>query len=120
MHSWAERLLRGPRLLARALAAGGARLPEVAPRADAPALGRCTRAALEAGVAVGLRGAARELIEGVAREAELGPPGAVPVVLTGGARAFLTGGTPLAKDVLEEPDLVHLGLLASLGGRHST
>jgi pantothenate kinase type III len=76
----------GAALLARALATGGARLHEVEPRAVGPALGRDTRAALEAGIVHGLRGAARELVERI--EAEHGGR-ALPIALTGGARALL-------------------------------
>ena len=105
----------GPELLARALASGTARLPAVEPRAGAPALGLDTEGALRAGIAVGLRGAARELALRVAEEAELP---AATIVLTGGARAYLL--EPLAFEatrVLVEPDLVHLGLLAARGAR---
>jgi len=106
----------GPLLLARSLAEGGARLQAVEPHPDAPALGKHTRAALEAGVAVGFRGAALHLVERIAAEAGLGD---APVVLTGGARAFLRGaadelGRPEAarRAWREEPELVHRGLLA--------
>lgn len=100
----------GPVLLARALAQGGARLVAVDPDPRAPALGRHTRAALAAGIGVGFRGAARELVGAVAREAGLSRP---PVVLTGGAVPFLTAAEPLADDVREDPWLVQRGLLAA-------
>jgi pantothenate kinase type III len=122
----------GPALLARALAQGGARLlaieaslevaPERAPAVEA--LGRDTSGALRAGVVVGFRGAARELLAGVAREAGLED---APVVITGGARGFLrdplalqggSGWTQVLgpRAVQEAPDLVHLGLLAAAAG----
>ena len=106
----------GPQLLSRALAQGGARLPYVQVAPDAVALGKHTEAALAAGVAVGLRGAARELVSGLQVAAA---DRNLPVVLTGGAAAFLTSGTPLASEVIEEPDLIHLGLLAALANRGS-
>jgi type III pantothenate kinase len=104
----------GPALLARALAEGGARLPaDFSPRPGVPALGRETREALEAGVVVGFRGAARELCARVAEEAEL--EGA-PVVIAGGAALFLLEPEPfLGGDLRHEPELVHLGLLAAAG-----
>ena len=100
----------GPALLAEALERGGARLPAVRARPGAPALGRETAEALAAGVAVGFRGAARELLTRVAAEAGLG---GAPVVLTGGARAFLLEPEPLVA-LRVEPELVHLGLRAAL------
>jgi type III pantothenate kinase len=101
----------GPDLLARALAEGGARLPAVAPQPDAPALGRDTVRALQAGVAVGLRGAARELVLEVAREAGLE---AAPVVLTGGAREFVREGlASLGRSLREDEHLVARGMAAA-------
>lgn len=102
----------GPALLARALAEHAARLPRIEPRPGAPALGRDTQGALEAGVGVGFRGAARELVEAVALESGLAD---APVYLTGGARAFLLEPRPFVERRLAVvPDLVHLGLLAAL------
>jgi type III pantothenate kinase len=102
----------GPDLWAQALAARGARLPLVVPEPGAPALGRDTEGALRGGIAVGFRGAARELVRRVAREAGLD---GAPVVLTGGARGFLLGPA-FAEGPLEvEPDLVVRGLMAALG-----
>ncbi len=105
----------GPALLARALADGTARLPAIEPRANPAALGRDTRSALEAGVGVGFRGAAKELVDRVSEESGLG---VVPVVLSGGARAFLLD-PPVIHDrrLLVEEDLVHLGLLRALDPR---
>ena len=101
----------GPQLLAETLAARGARLLRVWPRPGARALGRSTPEALEAGVVVGFRGAARELVRAVGEESGLG---AAPLVLTGGARAFLLE-PPLfgERRLVESEDLVHLGLLAA-------
>lgn len=103
----------GPRLLASALARGGARLPEVDVFPAVPALGYDTLAALRAGVVVGLRGAVRELVLAIEREAEL--TGA-RIVWTGGARALLLE-PPLFVERAQrvEPELVHLGLLSALG-----
>jgi pantothenate kinase type III len=102
----------GPTLLARALSEHAARLPRIEPRPGAAALGRDTQAALQAGVGVGFRGAARELVEALARESGLH---AAPVYLTGGARAFLLEPRPFVERRIEVvPDLVHLGLLAAL------
>jgi pantothenate kinase type III len=101
----------GPTLLAEALARGTARLPLVEPRVGASALGRDTESALQSGVVVGFRGAAHELVEGVAAEASLA---SAPVVLTGGARAFLLRPSAFgSRSVREAPDLVHRGLIAA-------
>jgi len=98
----------GPTLLAEALGRGGAQLFEVRPEPGAAALGRDTREALAAGVAIGFRGAARELVERVAAEAGLEE---APVVLTGGARSYLTQPGPFTARELEiREDLVHQGL----------
>lgn len=103
----------GPRLLAEALARGGARLPEVDVFPGVPALGKDTLAALRAGVVVGLRGAVRELVLAIEREAGLA---GARIVWTGGARALLLEPPLFAGRVqLVEPELVHLGLLAALG-----
>ena len=101
----------GPALLARALAHGGARLFAVDPQPDAHALGRDTREALQAGIVIGFRGAARELCESVAREARLAN---ASVLLTGGARRFLsTPGVFGTRTVIEDGELVHHGLRAA-------
>lgn len=101
----------GPLLLAGALAAGTAALPEVAPPDDPPALGRHTRAALEAGVAVGFQGAAAELVRRVAAEAGAS---AAPLLLTGGAARYLRRpGLFAPRAPREVPDLVHVGLCAA-------
>jgi pantothenate kinase type III len=103
----------GPALLASALADGTAQLPRIDPESEVPALGRETREAVASGVAVGLAGAARELVARISAETELED---APVVLTGGARAFVRevlsqGG----RRVIEEPALVAYGLRAACG-----
>lgn len=102
----------GPALLARALADGTARLPLVEPVPHPDALGRDTEGALLAGVGIGFRGAAKELVERVSSESGLAR---ASIVLTGGARAFLLDPPAFAgRPLLIEEDLVHLGLLAAL------
>jgi type III pantothenate kinase len=102
----------GPALLATALASGTARLPRIEPRPGAHALGTDTETAIQAGVAVGFRGAAAGLVEEVAREAGLSD---APVALTGGAHEFLLRPRPFSPRALVlEPELVHRGLLAAL------
>jgi type III pantothenate kinase len=102
----------GPQLCAEALARRGARLVSIQPRPGARALGRSTPEALEAGVVVGFRGAARELVRAVGEDSGLA---AAPLVLTGGARGFLLE-PPLfeRRALLVVEDLVHLGLLEAL------
>jgi len=101
----------GPRLLADSMARHAARLPLVEPEVGAHALGRDTRSALQAGVVVGFRGAARELALRIAAECDLSR---APIVVTGGARAFLLGPSPCFDgDVREDELLVHRGLLAA-------
>jgi len=105
----------GPALLARALAEHTARLPLVEPTPRAPALGQDTESAVQAGLVVGFRGAARELALRVAIEAGWMLP---RVWLTGGARDLLLD--PPLFDLQNfgacrvDEDLVHRGLLASL------
>jgi len=105
----------GPGLLAKALGSGGAQLFEVEPRPGSRALGKSTAEALEAGVVVGLRGAARELVEQLRAEAT--EPG--EVFVTGGARELLLSPAPFFPgiELLEVPLLVHLGLLFAGGFR---
>lgn len=105
----------GPEILANALSNHTARLPLVAPRTGAHALGRDTESALQAGIVVGFRGAAAELARQVAREAGLVD---AMIVVTGGARAFLLQPTAcFAGSVREEGLLVHLGLASCAGSR---
>jgi type III pantothenate kinase len=102
----------GPHLIAAALSEHGARLPRFEPRPGAHALGRDTGEALSAGAVVGFRGAARELVAEVAREAGLAD---AVLVLTGGARSFLLDPPLFAgRNLHVVEDLVHLGLLAAL------
>ncbi|MBI5361553.1 MAG: type III pantothenate kinase [Planctomycetes bacterium] len=103
----------GPALLADALARGGARLVRVEPKPGGPALGRDTEEALRAGVVVGLRGAVRELVLTIEREAVLER---APLFWTGGARALVCEPLlfPERANVVE-PELVHLGMLSALG-----
>jgi len=103
----------GPRLLARALATA-AKLREVEPRPGAAALGQDTPEALLAGVTVGFRGAARELVLRVGEESGLGHG---TVALCGGARIFLLEAPLFPADcrVHVLPDLVHVGLAAAAG-----
>lgn len=102
----------GPQLSAAALARGTARLPRIEPTPGVRALGQDTASALQAGVVVGFEGAARELVLRVASEAALLK---APVVLTGGARGFLTASASFGRGLrlVEEPELVALGLLAA-------
>jgi type III pantothenate kinase len=98
----------GPSLLMRALAAGGARLFEVEAKPGAPALGKATREALQAGISVGFRGAAYELARRVGLEAGLAK---APRILCGGAAPFLLEPEPFwPGELIERPDLVHEGL----------
>ncbi|MEZ6017306.1 MAG: type III pantothenate kinase [Planctomycetota bacterium] len=79
----------GPRLLASALARGGARLFEVdGLQDDVPALGRDSAAALRSGIVHGLAGAAAELVRRVGRDAALDD---APIWVTGGAAPLVFG-----------------------------
>jgi type III pantothenate kinase len=101
----------GPKLLAEALARGTARLKLIEPRPGVEALGRDTEAALQSGVVVGFRGAARELVERISAETKLER---APIVLTGGASIFLSNPPAFgARLVHVVPDLVHRGLIAA-------
>lgn len=102
----------GPALLARSLADHTARLPRIEPRPAAGALGRDTASAIQSGVVHGFRGAAVELVRTIGVAAGL--PGA-PVVVTGGARAFLLEPRPCFQGrVVVDAHLVHRGLLAAV------
>lgn len=103
----------GPALLARALSAGGARLPAFEPAPAVRALGRSTADALRAGVGVGLEGAALRLVERVGEEAGL--PSDAPVALTGGAAAWVAPALERTlRPVLLDPWLVLRGLARAL------
>ncbi len=101
----------GPGSLASAMAARGARLPEFDVEPDAPALGRSTVEALQSGVAVGFRGAVRELTQQVASDA-FGSLDGVSVYLTGGARSFARRAVSEScrGGFHESAHLVHAGL----------
>lgn len=96
----------GPTLLARALAEGTSKLPEIDSTlpAEPPGLpGRHTREAISAGIGWGLRGAVGEL---VSRARSALPPGAA-VVVTGGWRGAVL---PVLPGAIEIPDLVLAGI----------
>ncbi len=103
----------GPALLARSLSTWAARLPAIDPAPGAPFLGRSSEEAIASGVVHGFRGAARELVRGVAAEAGLSE---ASVVITGGARSFLLEPEGLFRSPLVHEDLVHLGLFAAVAG----
>jgi type III pantothenate kinase len=104
-------ILAGPGLLARALAEGTSRLPEVAAleSGSPPAMpGRSTQAAIAAGIGWGMRGAVARLVaEG--RKALEGERGGVEidVFLTGGSAGIVRDALP---DAIEVPDLVLAGI----------
>jgi len=102
----------GPGLQAKALAREAAQLPEVTPRPGAAAWGRDTAGAIEAGVVVGFRGAAARLLDELGDACALG---GAPVVLTGGARAFLLEPEPFValRALVVDPWLVERGLVAA-------
>lgn len=101
----------GPRMLAQALVGGTARLPNIEPRANVPALGRETAEAMASGVVHGFRGAVRELVERIADEAKLTTPS---LVITGGASELLREPALFdAARVTWDDELVHLGLLCA-------
>lgn len=103
----------GPAVLAAALGDAGAQLFEAAPSSEVCALGRSTEASLAAGVSVGFAGAAARLVKEVSQETGLEE---APVVITGGARAFLTRpGLFGPRELRVYLDLVHGGLLAAAG-----
>lgn len=101
----------GPQLLAEALARA-ARLHAVTPEPGVPALGLDTPAALRAGVTVGFRGAALELVLRIGEESGLGHGS---LALCGGARDFLLEPPLFPGDARVHvlPDLVHGGLAAA-------
>jgi type III pantothenate kinase len=109
-------ILPGPALMARALAEGTSRLPDVTALADAPPPpmpARSTRAAIAAGIGWGVRGAVERLVA----EAQRPHAGAAQVILTGGAAGMVRDCLPGA---VELPDLVLAGIAlaaTSAGGR---
>jgi type III pantothenate kinase len=101
-------ILPGPALMAKALAEGTSRLPEVAAleQGSVPAMpGRSTQEAIAAGVGWGMRGAVARLVE-EAQKAFGGEP-EPQVILTGGWRAAVRDAVPRAIDVA---DLVLSGI----------
>ncbi len=104
----------GPGTLAEGLTQAGARLPDFTLRADAPALGRSTEEALQAGVVVGFRGAVELLARSIVEEAFGGAAG-VEGFVTGGARHLAFDGVAagLGRRPTEVELLVHLGLAAA-------
>ena len=104
-------ILAGPTLLARALAEGTSRLPEVAALDDEPPPrlpGRSTAQAIAAGIGWGMRGAVSRLVA-EAREAFLAASPAVEpqLFLTGGSAGIVRDALPGA---VELPDLVLCGI----------
>lgn len=100
----------GLRLAARALREGTSLLPLVEPRRAEHPIGRDTREAIEAGLDFGWAGLVDGLVEAV-RGAFA--PGA-RAVATGGDAPFLMGRCRSLS--VADPDLVHLGIRAILGG----
>jgi len=99
-------ILPGPALMARALAEGTSKLPEVRALADGdppPMPGRNTREAIAAGIGWGMRGAIASLVD----QARMSLGSEAPVILTGGwGKAVL----PVLPDAIELPDLVLAGI----------
>jgi len=99
-------ILPGPTLMARALAQGTSKLPDVRAleHADPPAMpGGNTREAIAAGIGWGMRGAIAELV--ARSRLALGP--STPVLLTGGWSGAILPALPGA---IEMPDLVLVGI----------
>lgn len=103
----------GPAALAAALGDAGAQLFEVEPCSKVLALGRSTETALAAGVTVGFAGATGRLVQELSQETGLEE---APIVITGGARTFLSRSGLFGSRTLRVfRDLVHGGLLAAAG-----
>ena len=99
-------ILPGPTLMARALAQGTSKLPEVRAleHAEPPAMpGGTTREAIAAGIGWGMRGAIAELV--ARSRSALGP--STPVLVTGGWSGAILPALPGA---IEMPDLVLVGI----------
>ncbi len=99
-------ILPGPTLMARALADGTSKLPEVAALATAapPAMpGRATHEAIAAGIGFGIQGAIARLVT----EAQASFDGRAEVILTGGWRGAVRAALPGANEI---PDLVLHGI----------
>lgn len=99
-------ILPGPGLMARALAEGTNKLPEVSAleRGAPPAMpGRSTQTAIAAGIGWGMRGAVARLVD----EGRRAVGHDAVVILTGGARGLVRDAVPGALDM---PDLVLAGI----------
>lgn len=99
-------ILPGPALMARALAEGTSRLPEVAAleHGPPPAMpGRSTQAAIAAGIGWGIRGAVVRLVA----EARRALGDEAVIVLTGGSASLVRDALG---DAIEIPDLVLAGI----------
>ena len=99
-------ILPGPALMARALAEGTSRLPEVTALDHAPPPplpGRSTQEAIAAGIGWGIRGAVARLVAEARRSFAEDPQ----VILTGGSAGIVRDCLP---GVLELPDLVLAGI----------
>ena len=104
-------ILPGADLMAKALAAGTSKLPQLsqAEMSPPPPLpGRSTAEAIAAGVGWGLQGAVARVVQ----EAAAAVQGEVDVLLTGGAAAALRTGLP---EAVELPDLVLQGIALAAG-----
>jgi type III pantothenate kinase len=99
-------ILPGPALMARALAEGTSRLPQVAALEQAPPPpmpGRSTQDAIAAGIGWGIRGAVARVVA----EARTAVGGDADVILTGGWRAAVRDALPGAVEI---PELVLAGI----------
>jgi type III pantothenate kinase len=99
-------ILPGPTLMARALADGTSKLPEVAALGASPPPpmpGRSTHEAIAAGIGFGIQGAVARLV--AESQAALG--GDAEVILTGGWRGAVRAALPGATEI---PDLVLHGI----------
>jgi type III pantothenate kinase len=99
-------ILPGPALMARALAEGTSKLPEVAALdrdVPPPLPGRSTHEAIAAGIGWGIRGAIARLVE----EARAAVGSDADLILTGGWRGAVRDALPGA---VEMPDLVLAGI----------
>ena len=99
-------ILPGPSLMARALAEGTSKLPEVLAleqSAPPPMPGRSTHEAIAAGIGFGIQGAIARLVA----EARSTLGGDADVILTGGWRGAVRAVLPGALDM---PDLVLMGV----------
>ncbi len=99
-------ILPGPALMARALGEGTSKLPTVDPLVGGEAItmpGRCTAAAIAAGIGFGIRGAVSRLVE----EARSASGGDAAIIVTGGWAEAIRGELPNAVVI---PDLVLTGI----------